>query len=81
MDDALQCRNIRHDTNRIFTVERSSVIVLWVIYEAPLDQDDPTTDALDFETADFFYWAARVCRDPELRASLKSAWRKANEAA
>lgn len=80
MDDALQCRNIRHDTKRIFTVEQNGVTVLKVTYEAPLDQDDPATDALDFETADFFYWVTRVCRDPGLKASLKNAWRKANAA-
>lgn len=76
MDDALQCRNIRHDTKRIFSVEHGSATVLKVTYAAPLDQDDPTTDALDLESADFFLWVTRVCRDPGLKASLKSAWRR-----
>jgi hypothetical protein len=81
MDNALQCRNIRHDKKRIFTAEQNGTTVLKVIYDAPLDQDDPATDAFELENADFFWWAARVCRDDGLKASLKNAWRKASAAA
>lgn len=80
MDAAVQCRNIRHDTKRIFTVEQSGATVFKVTYEAPLDQDDPTADAIDLES-DFFCWVTRVCRDPGLKGTLKSAWRKASAAA
>jgi hypothetical protein len=81
MNDVLQCRNVRHDTKRIFTVEQNGTTVLKVTYEAPLDQDDPAVDAFEIENVDFFSWVTRVCRDPGLKASLRNAWRKASVAA
>lgn len=81
MNEALQCRNIRHETRRIFTVMQNGATVLKVSYKAPLDQDDPTIDKLDLESTDFFYWATRVCSDPGLKSDLRSAWRKTSAVA
>ncbi len=74
MTDVLQCRNIRHDTRRIFTVDQNGSTVFKMAYKPPFNQDGLDIDEMDFETVDFFYWVSRVCRGAGLKESLKIAW-------
>jgi hypothetical protein len=75
MDGDLRCKNTRHGTTRLFTIQRGNDVLLNVGYESATELDEPTADRLDLETTDFFYWVASVWNDPALKESLRTAWK------
>lgn len=77
MNDEFRCENVRHGKTRVFTIFAGERVVLQVKYDVLQELDDPTSDRLDLESIDFFYWAARVWNDPGLKATLSAAWREA----
>jgi hypothetical protein len=74
MNRACECESVRHDGARLFTIYQGTNVILQVRYDVAPELNEPTTDSLDFESIDFFYWAAKVWNDSKFKSDLKSAW-------
>jgi len=74
MTDAYQCRNVRFDATRKFTISEKECVSFEVTYDAFDRDDDPSFDLADLEQEDFFFFTSRLWSDSKWRQEVVKNW-------